>query len=455
MFHDSASVEKDVSPRRSFLRQTLSTGVGIMLASASVAANPVVETTCGRPSAAESLLMYLGMVNLVLSEAFAGIHRRVTTKLINCERLYADLYKLLEDLCVELSRSRQSTSQNRQIEDLVKAGRASLRIVQANLDSFHQDASPALAALSLVSQQVCLQAQTLLPPNSEARLSRTATDILRNILDLINGEDFKELYRKATLVPQQQTPNPNEEATVANDLINNKLLKFIGEARAAIVEAENPTPTDENLKARTVDRPMQWSIADARLKDALQTLKDLVTPRTLVTVDGEKVTRALVSTKLPDSFIRNLPDNVMSKDPLADVPNVDTELTPADGLILTLGGTRRLIQKPEYRKLSFQPKDNNNNQARYISVVDRVEPVPDRLDAISGLLWRYCPPGYADDASRCEATVLFVDGWDTWIPEFLRVSAIRAALYGAERFGQIACVGRRNFGALARELARL
>jgi len=458
MLHGPKTENKEVSARRRFLRQSLSTGVGIMLASGSVEANTVAASTCGKPSAAESLLMYLGMVNLVLNEAFAGIHSRLRAKLLNCENLYAQLYKLLEDLCAELGRSRQSTSQNQQIEDLVKAGRANLRIVQTNLDRSHQEATPALVALVLVSQQVCLQAQTLLPPNSEARLSKTATDILRSILDLINQDDFKALYIRASSVPQQQTPDSNDEATVANDLINSKLLKFIGQARTAIVEAENPTPLDDNLKPRIVDRPSEWTKADQNLKDALQTLRDLVTPRSLVTVDGEHVKRALVSTKLPESFINGLPDNVLSKNPLIHVPNADPEFTPADGLILTLGGTRRLINKPEYRTLGFNRReDYGSYRVKYVSVVDRVEPtpVPDRLEAISGLLWTYCPPGYPNDATRCQAIVLFVDGWDTWIWERVRIGAIKAALYGAERIGQIACAGRHNFGALARELARL
>src|SRR2546430_1911358 len=89
MLYGSKTEDKEVSARRSFLGQALFTGVGIMLASGSVEANTVADSTCGKSSAAESLLMYLGMVNLVLNEAFAGIHARLRAKLLNCEKLYA------------------------------------------------------------------------------------------------------------------------------------------------------------------------------------------------------------------------------------------------------------------------------------------------------------------------------------------------------------------------------
>src|SRR5260370_27301220 len=147
---DSASRNTVISERRTFLRQTFAGGIGITLMSGNVLASSGADSVCGNSSAAESLLMYLGMVNLILNEAFVGIHRRLTAKLMSCEKLYAELYKLLDDLCVELGRSRQSTSQAEQVRELVKAGQANLQLVQTNSSLPHREVTPALTALALV-----------------------------------------------------------------------------------------------------------------------------------------------------------------------------------------------------------------------------------------------------------------------------------------------------------------
>lgn len=453
----NSSLTKTHNLRRSFLKKTLAGGVVAALSPSSLAMGSTTEMSCETSSAGESLLMYLGMVNLLVTEAFTGIHRRLVAQLQSCELLYRQLYKLLNDLCAELSRTQQLTSQAEKLRELVKAGQTNAQVIKTSMNSGQPNAALALTTVAFLSQEVCIQAQTLLPRDSEAKLSKTATDILRSIFDLINQPDFKRLYANGPTTSSPQVTPTNDEGTMANELINNRLLKFIGEARGAIVEAENPHPVDENGKKRTVNRPDQWAAADRNLRAALETLKELVSPMRLVTANGEEVNRALVSTKLPAKFIDALPDIVMADNPLADVPNEDPDFTPADGLILTLGGTRRLIAKADYRRMSFDFRYSHDDEVKYISVAARPEPPAPvgRINAISSLLWSYCPPGYPSNATRCQAVVLFVNGWDTSIWEFVRIGTIRIALFGAERMGQIACTGGRNLGALARELARL
>lgn len=442
--------------RRTFLKQSLAGGIGTTMQGASRRTdNPGLNTGCGVVSVSDSLLLYLSLVNSILSEAYTRRIQELEEDVTGCLEAYKGLYKLLDQLCGELKNCRM-TPHAQNLRMMVDAGRVNAQLIKASLRSY--DAlQPLVAGLGAFTSQISLYCQNI-NPDAGITLSPRATSLLKQVMELIQKPEFKKLYEGTSVEPNRIKPKFESEGTLINRLIAVELQTALIVARKAIVEAENPLTGDKQHDPQGVNKAAKWHEAGANLEKALSILKQLVEEREVQTRTRGIIKKRIVTSILPDSFWSEVPNNLQGDTfPLTRLAD-SVELKPVDTLVIVLSGLLRLIRRPEYRKGLVSQRYRNTNEVRFVSIAERTDlPMPDqdREAEISRLLWAHCPPGTRPQVDRCIATVLFVHGWQSFFPEYWRMLAIHGALYTAERFGNIGCDGMRDLGALAAGLARL
>lgn len=416
--------------RRTFIGHTIATGVVAAIAGNESVHAQATVAGCGQSSLADGLVIALSIVSQISSDAYAKLGNETTKQLTNCKDAFDELYSLLNQLCQELGKSGLK-EQVTQLRNLTEAGQANWRLINTAYGPDQNYAKPVLLTLAVVSQQICARAQDL-PDNMEWKLSKEASALLKRIVVLSQSEQFKALNKDLTTT-RVTTDERRTEISSQISTVNQSILA----ARAAIILAENPNPRNEKGKPIKVDRVAEWRNADKSLKLAITTIKDMITQNR-------------VDSFLAREFISKMPDSVLSNEEVKAGLNQVTELTAADTLLMGLGTARREIRTTEHGFRAATDEGVNFIKATY-------EPPPPPIDrqAISNLLWTYCPPGSRDQIDKVDSVVVFVGGWNRWIPKSARAVLISSGLYWAVRYNRISCASTANLKSLGGDLAAL
>jgi hypothetical protein len=242
--------------RRTFLTRLAAGGVGASLVSGKqVRASAETDDTC-KPSAADSLILYLDLLSEVQFQAVKEKYLGVVGLLKSCERVFDEVYKQVKILEAELNKSKLKT-QARQIRDLVEAGRANARLMRDYLGVSGRVEYASLNALTIVGERVAQTANALLP-EGELVLSAAGAAALREIVRLV--KTYKEVQGKASVAQVDHTD--------ALNLIHNQIAKIrqlIFSSSEAIANADESPSQAAQLR----------TIANKSLKDAIAELKQL------------------------------------------------------------------------------------------------------------------------------------------------------------------------------------
>ena len=417
--------------RRSFLGQTIATGVVAAMAGNENVHAQATVAGCGQSSLADGLVIALSVVSQIASEAYAKLGSQTTKQLTSCKDAFEELYALLNRLCQELGKT-GLTEQVTQLRDLTEVGRTNWRLINTAYGPDQNYAKPVLLTLAVVSQEICARAQDL-PDNTEWKLTKEASALLKQIVVLSQSESFKALHKDLTTT-RLTTDERRTEISTQITTINDSILR----ARAAIILAENPNPLNDKGKPIKVNKAVQWKDADAYLKTAITTIKQMIA-------------KNHVDSELAPEFISALPKSVLSKDAVkAGLSPVTKELTATDTLLMGLGTARREVRTPDHGFRAAADEVVNFIRATYEAPAAPVD-----REKISLLLWAYCPPGSRDQIDKVDSIVAFVDGWNSWIPRRGRKVLIGSALYWSVKFNRLSCGGTPNLKELAAGLAEL
>jgi hypothetical protein len=417
--------------RRTFIGQTIVTGVAAAIVGNGTVYAQATVAGCGQSSLADGLVIALSIVSQISSDAYAKLGSETTKQLTSCRYAFEELYSLLNQLSQELGKSGLK-DQVTQLRNLSEVGQANWRLIKTAYGQEQNYAKPVLLTLAVVSKQITAQAQDL-PDNTEWKLSKEASALLKRILVLSQSEDFKALHKDLTTT-RVTTDERRTEISTQISTINQAILA----ARTAVILAENPDPRDEKGKPIKVNKAAQWRNADLSLESAIATIKDMIAQNRIDSFLGR-------------AFIEALPASVLSPDQVkASLSQVTNDLTAADTLLMGLGTARREIRSPEHGFRASRDETVSFTKASY-------EPPPPPIDrqAMSKLLWTCCPPGSRDQIDKVDSVVAFVGGWNGWIPRAGREVLISSGLYWAVRFNRISCAGTTSLKTLAAGLAAL
>jgi len=416
--------------RRTFIGQTIATGVAAAVVGRGRIYAQATGAGCGNSSLADGLVVALPVVSQISMDAYAKLGAETTKQLTSCRDTFEELYSLLNRLCQELGKSGLK-EQVTQLRNLAEVGQANWRLIDTSYGPEQNYAKPVLLTLAVVNQQICAQAQDL-PDNTEWKLSKEASALLKQIVVLSQSERFTAVHKDLTT-----TRVTSDEVRTAISRQISTINDAILAARAAIILAENPSPRNKNGNPIRVDRTVQWGIADQNIKVAIATMRDMCVQNR-------------VDSFLPRDFISALPASILSNEAVKAGLSQVTELTAGDTLLMGLGTIRREIRSPEHGFRAASDQTVSFIKATY-------ETPPPQVDrqAISDLLWTHCPPGSRDQIDKVDSVVAFVGGWNGWIPRAAREVLIRSGLYWAVRFNRITCAGTTSLRALAASLAAL
>ncbi|PWT95488.1 MAG: hypothetical protein C5B55_01215 [Blastocatellia bacterium] len=422
--------------RRRFMRHSIAGALGTAVAfNHPVYAIQATGSDCGSPSQADWMVTASFLVTPVATEAYNRIADEAQTQLTTYKSAFDDLYCLLNSLASEINKSTASSPEVKQLQTLTEVARVNGSFVKTALVN-GEDAKGLFLTLSLVSQQICDQAQNLRPADAELTLSKTATAILRKIVELVRSEKFVELHNG---VARTETTSSRQRDEV-NRLIS-ELQLGIRDARDAILLAENPTPRNSNGEPITVNVDEQWKLADRRMAETLRALKSLIAQN-------------LVKSFLANDFVQRLPDVILSKPDVTQALETISSNHPqdnlpvSDSLVLGLGNCRTQLGSWRNNTASIHGEFRivNTNYTATLAV-DR--------NAMATLLWNCCPPGSRDQIDRVDTIVAFVGGWNSWIPRALREQIIASTLFWAVQVNGFKCSGNHDLKALAKGLAAL
>jgi len=417
--------------RRTFIGHTLATGVVAAIAGSEKVYAQATVAGCGQTSLADGLVIALSAVSQIATDAYSKLGSETSRQLTSCKDAFEELYSLLNSLCKELGKA-GLTQQATRLRNLTEVGQANWQLINAGYSQDQNYAKPAFLTLAVVNQQLCAQAQDL--PNTEWKLSKEASAILKRIVVLSQSDEFKALHKELTEI-RDTSDERRTQISSQISFINQAILA----ARAAIILAENPNPRDARGASLRVNRVDEWRNADKNVVAAITKLKEMIDQKRLDSFLGQE-------------FISKLPAGVLSIDKIkAALSQVTDDLTATDTLIMGLGTARRELRTP----------DHGFTAARYemVTFIQAAYQPPLAVDrkAIGELLWTYCPPGSRDQIDKVDSVVAFVDGWNPLIPRPAREVLIRTALYWAIRFNRITCSGTGpvNLRMLAGGLAAL
>jgi hypothetical protein len=180
--------------RRTFLARVMGGGVGAaFMTNEGAMAHIETDAEC-KPSAADSLILYLDLLTEIQFQAVKDQYTKVVILLKSCQQVFDEVYEEVKILEAELNKSKLK-SQARQIRELAETGRASARLMRDYLGISGSVEYASLNTLSIVSEQVAHTAQNLLP-EGEVMLSAAGVSALNKIIGLVN--EYKKQQSKAT-----------------------------------------------------------------------------------------------------------------------------------------------------------------------------------------------------------------------------------------------------------------
>jgi hypothetical protein len=245
--------------RRTFLTGLVAGGVGSSLVlGKQVGATTETDVTC-KPSAADSLILYLDLLSEVQFQAVKDKYQVVVGLLKSCQQVFDEIYAQVKVLEAELNQSKLKT-QARQIRDLVEAGRANARLMRDYLGISGRVEYASLNALTIVGERVAQTASALLP-QGEIVLSAAGAAALKKIIDLVKS--YKEDQGKASVAQVDHTEALN---TIHKQIARIRELIFGSSQAIADADDTNLVPKRE-AELRTT--------AIKSLNDAIAILKQL------------------------------------------------------------------------------------------------------------------------------------------------------------------------------------
>lgn len=254
---DELPQEYKESGRRTFLARLVAGGMGASLFSGTqVVASTETETAC-KPSAADSLILYLGLLSEVQFQAVKKEYVKVVGLLKSCEQVFDEIYKEVKVLEGELDKSKLKT-QAKQIRDLVEAGRANARLMRDYLGISGRVEYASLNALTIVGERVAQTANALLP-EGEIVLSAAGVAAIRKIIALV--KTYKEGQGKASVAQVDHTEALN---TIHKQVARISELIFSGSEAIAGADDPNVSPSRAAELLRTAINSIKDAIAELR-----------------------------------------------------------------------------------------------------------------------------------------------------------------------------------------------
>lgn len=169
--------------RRTFLARMMAVGVGAaLIPNEKAIAGAETQDEC-KPSAADSLILYLDLLSEIQFQAVKNLYTKVVVLLKSCQQVFDEVYEQVKILEAELNKSKLK-SQAKQIRELAEAGRANARLMRDYLGISGSVEYANLNTLAIVSERVAQTAQNLLP-EGEVVLSASGVAALNKIINLV------------------------------------------------------------------------------------------------------------------------------------------------------------------------------------------------------------------------------------------------------------------------------
>jgi hypothetical protein len=394
-------------PRRSFLSRTVAASFGAAVLGVRPARGQLVEeSTCDRFFLVDHLTECGRIVDSALSAFLSKALLTFSITLDQCIALHHKLECLI--VCLESELANSTTDiELRQIKDLCQTCRKSAEYLRS-VNATDHDVRELATGISKLSKQVCERARKLLP-DEDVKLTKKAAGILRDIICLIDNEEFVKFNKELTGYSSY-----SEQAKNILEQFDEVRIR-LRDARSYVVDLENPC-FNGNLELSRLN-------AETQVGKALYILKNLILP-----ILSQPATPTITQSRQPISvlkieFVNTLPDVTtettnFDKDKVFSVkPGPNSVLPAFDTLVLTLVWIKKAIRTISPPPLT-DPKQCDptltRNEGReqestipeYVNVGAKNVPAPDRLaESIRLLLSRTCPPGSNEQVNQCKKIV--------------------------------------------------
>jgi hypothetical protein len=458
------------SARRAFLSMAIAGGAGAAFATRASGATPGPgEPDCGRLLITDLLTLSIQRLDQVLSDVLAKLFLSVAIALDECKDKFEILYGLVTKLEAELRASckGEPPSQVTELKDLTEAGRASLKLINSSTAYSTQEAARILKVTKTLSQQVCAKVEELLPPG-ESKLSKEATDILREILREVMSQGFRNFHE--TVGKHSSYTKDAEKVIGYKDRARSHLLL----AQDYMALAENPsaevyikqqevlfpdpkeTSGAKAIPLKVIDRTFLRRNAVINLRAAIEDLKGLVTFGLMLNKSLSNLSAVEVEA-LPDSFLSQPAitiDQTATERGAGSSP--DKPLTGLDSFLLSLSGLVHLVcsSAPNVCDANKRPLTTglrrDENETGYMSAAHGMKTpaaMPDLASGVVDALARYCGNTCRRNVDSCVANIRFVRTWF-----FGRRTGLWWLTWADMRVGNIVCV---RGGHLDKLVARL